>query len=137
MEFLKMISFDADGMMNQNAILPIYLCAAHDSQQRIEASKGDPADQCVRRILSVVSSSHVIFLASALARSRVYSLSLPEPNTTSFSSPLTSVIAPPISFFVWTMFPALVLSYGRSAHELFRLVRLDGLASGHWTLYDL
>jgi hypothetical protein len=34
--------------------------------------------------LQLVSSSHVIFLASALARSRVYSLSLPEPNTTSF-----------------------------------------------------
>jgi hypothetical protein len=46
----KMISYDADGMMNQNAILPIYLRAAHDSQQRIEASKGGPADQCVRRI---------------------------------------------------------------------------------------
>jgi hypothetical protein len=40
-------------------------------------------------IVHRVSSSHVIFLASALARSRVYSLSLPEPNTTSFSSPLT------------------------------------------------
>jgi hypothetical protein len=45
-----------------------------------------------------VSSSHVIFLASALARSRVYSLSLPEPNTTSFSSPLTRCALEHINF---------------------------------------